>query len=514
DDIKQWDIKKGALINRFSTIYNASPGVFVRAVFTPDGKYALLTGKNLDLWDVSSARKIKTIDLSITEVVSNFSADGSKVASIVCCPKSVALWDTANWKKITSVKLPWGIHPKSMSMSPDGRYAVMAGMNILSKSEMLLVDVAAGEILKTVVAGDGGVLELIESVAFSPDGKRALSAGFNNSVRLWEIPSLREIKRIDMHSQKSIGEKGAYFVTFSPDGKYFLTGGGDGLVKLWDASSGREIRSFDAFSGSLASRVVFFNAFLPDGKHIISTTFDGAIRMWELATGKEVAVFFGFEDGEWLFITAEGYYNSSEKGAQYLKVKYEGNEYTVDQFYDVFYRPDIVEAKLSGQDISQLVSLTMKDVRRYPPPVIESVEQTKGSDPSKAKVCYKIKSAGGGIGEVRIFHNGKLIQSDGYYKEIARSSSEKTPLTVLDSKAIYADMRSIAIKDKTENLPLVSKSKGETFEDCLEIEAIPGDNEVSLTAFNGSNTIQSNLKTVNIKSDIPAKEPHLYILAV
>ena len=30
----------------------------------------------------------------------------------------------------------------------------------------------------------------------------------------------------------------------------------------------------------------------------------------------------GFEDGEWLVITAEGYYNSSEKGAQYLNVKF------------------------------------------------------------------------------------------------------------------------------------------------------------------------------------------------
>ena len=28
-----------------------------------------------------------------------------------------------------------------------------------------------------------------------------------------------------------------------------------------------------------------------------------------------------FEDGEWLAITSEGYYNSSEKGAQYLSVK-------------------------------------------------------------------------------------------------------------------------------------------------------------------------------------------------
>lgn len=58
-----------------------------------------------------------------------------------------------------------------------------------------------------------------------------------------------------------------------------------------------------------------------------------------------------------------------EKGAEYLSVKVEEISYSVDNFYDVFYRPDIVAAKLRGEDISGLITITMKDAIKSPPPL-------------------------------------------------------------------------------------------------------------------------------------------------
>lgn len=160
------------------------------------------------------------------------------------------------------------------------------------------------------------------------------------------------------------------------------------------------------------------------------------MRIWDIATGQEMAMMVAFKDGEWLAITPEGYYNSSEKGAQYLSVLLGEQKYDMNLFYDVFYRSDIVAAKLRGEDIKDLVTITMQDAIKSPPPVIEINPIVSTTNDPKVKVCYKTKSTGGGIGEVRLFHNGKLIESDGYYKETAKTS-DKMQLASLTSNKIY-----------------------------------------------------------------------------
>jgi uncharacterized caspase-like protein len=75
-------------------------------------------------------------------------------------------------------------------------------------------------------------------------------------------------------------------------------------------------------------------------------------------------------------------------------------------------------------------------------------------------------------------------------------------------------MRSVSIKGTVDSIPLTSKSKGDVFEGCKDIDAVPGDNEVSVTSFNSSNTVQSYMKTINFNSKLKQEDPHLYILAV
>ena len=297
-------------------------------------------------------------------------------------------------------------------------------------------------------------------------------------------------------------------VKFSHNGKYLISGCGDNLIKLWDVAGGKEIKTFSGHVGWVNSV-----SFSPDDKYIISGSFDGTTRYWSIADGKEIARFIGFNDGEWIVITPEGYYSSSQNGHKHLSVRMGNSIYGIDQFYDVFYRPDIVTAKLRGDDISSLITLTIDDAIKNPPPTVEFASVPSETDQSKVKVCYQVKSTGGGIGEVRLFHNGKLIESDGYYKEVAKTS-EKMQLASLTSNKIYEDMRSVKIKGVGEISPIKSKVKGEQFEDCKKVDAIHGENEISLSAFNSSNTVQSYMQTAKFNSTIKPEEPHLYILSI
>jgi small GTP-binding protein len=71
----------------------------------------------------------------------------------------------------------------------------------------------------------------IYCVAFSPDGKHALSGSVDNTVRLWEVGTGRAVRVLEGHSAS------VYSVAFSPDGKHALSGSFDQTVRLWDLES-------------------------------------------------------------------------------------------------------------------------------------------------------------------------------------------------------------------------------------------------------------------------------------
>ena len=78
-------------------------------------------------------------------------------------------------------------------------------------------------------------------------------------VRLWDLATGREIRKLEGHSDA------VNSVAFSPDGKTALSGSEDNTLRLWDLATGREIRKFEGHSGAVSSV-----AFSPDGKTALS----------------------------------------------------------------------------------------------------------------------------------------------------------------------------------------------------------------------------------------------------
>ena len=119
----------------------------------------------------------------------------------------------------------------------------------------------------------------IYSVDFSPDGKTIASGSYDNTVRLWEVSTGKELAVFKINGGS------AFSVAFSPNGKTIAAGLQDDTVRLLDISTGNELAVFNGHSFYVSSI-----AFSPDGKIIASGSHDNTVRLWEISTGNELAV--------------------------------------------------------------------------------------------------------------------------------------------------------------------------------------------------------------------------------
>ena len=122
-----------------------------------------------------------------------------------------------------------------------------------------------------------GLGESANAIAFSPDGRRALIAAADKSVRIWDVEGRRDLKRLIGHRAS------VWAVAFSPDGSRAISGSMDGTVRIWDIGTTQELAKFDGHD-SLVSSV----AFSPDGSRAISGGYDGSVIWWDAVSFREL----------------------------------------------------------------------------------------------------------------------------------------------------------------------------------------------------------------------------------
>lgn len=120
-----------------------------------------------------------------------------------------------------------------------------------------------------------GVLEHtcpVNSAFFSPDGTKIVSTDWNETIRIW-----------DAITGKQIGQPlqgNSISASFCPDGKRIVSGCGE----IWDATTGKLIGHLSGGYTSFIKSIPFS----PDGKQIVLASNDASIRIWDLDTGLQI----------------------------------------------------------------------------------------------------------------------------------------------------------------------------------------------------------------------------------
>lgn len=162
----------------------------------------------------------------------------------------------------------------AVAFSPDGQYALSGA----SDNTIKLWEVVTGRQIQTFENLSGQPI----SVALSPDGERLVSETSNGVVRLWDVDSGESLRTFEEQSEAVLA------ATFSPDGKQVISGGSaSGTLQLWDTETGEHIREFEN-----NDEAIFSLAFSPNGDYVLSGSGQsGTLKLWDTETGNVVRTF-------------------------------------------------------------------------------------------------------------------------------------------------------------------------------------------------------------------------------
>jgi WD40 repeat protein len=186
--VRTWNTETGAQLR----IFRVDQAVAITAVYSPDGSQiaAAFSDGTVRIWDPSNGRETRQLPCA---------SDGGSAA--------------------TSTSM--------LAFRPDGRWLAACSNSLDgAPGEVRVFDSATGRLIFSL----RGHTSKVVAVAFSPDGTRIATAGFDLTVKLWETETGQEVCTLRGHTA------GVLSVAFSRDGQRIVTSGMDNMVKVWDAT--------------------------------------------------------------------------------------------------------------------------------------------------------------------------------------------------------------------------------------------------------------------------------------
>ena len=273
------DIDSGEKLKSF-TVPDTS---FGQVIFSQDGKYLAGGGSSdthihIYVWDLKSSEVIhhwewpKGRDVHSSVEALSFSKDANRLAAAVFRQSSCYVFDLSVDKQIAKVR-----HPQvyGLSMRPDGQRFLSAGWDKSIRDW----DVETGEEIKKVVVKDPTGMRhdtRMYGVLFSPDGQTIATLELGSTVGLWNS-NLDPIRHFKIESRALYGS-----FQFSRNGLWLAVGDSRGGANIYDIHSGESVLSINEHEATIYN--IDFGA---DDRTLLTGGGDGVCYLWDLKSAAQ-----------------------------------------------------------------------------------------------------------------------------------------------------------------------------------------------------------------------------------
>ncbi|MEM9326299.1 MAG: caspase family protein [Bacteroidota bacterium] len=447
---KSWKIADGQTV----TEYIGHDKAVLTQALTKDGQWLATGGGDgrLMVWDAQSGALRLNIEAHRQPIFEVKWSNDESMLVTGSWDGTAKVWDSQTGQRLQYLDFN-NQSPYAISFTPDDLYLV-AG---LLDQSLQMFEIDTRQSVRQFI----GHTDIVSTISFLPGGDM-MSTSWDGSTRIWNLASGLMVRKLKGH----VGP--VYDAVATSDGQWVVTGGADRVLRVWDASSGRQVRTLQGHQADVTAM-----AFNEGDKMLISTGLDGVTKFWDFEKGEEFFEHIHIGSRDWMVKTKEGYFNATTQARAHIHFVDGIKTYAVDQFFEEFYRPDLVPLLFKSRGGAGKYQGLNRQLRNSPPPLIK-MGAFQTTEEGFAQLFFRVIDQGGGFEDIKVLHNGKRIEN----QELEKIST-----------------------------------RGDTSQYRMKVGLIAGENDFVVTSFS-KGRVESAPDQITMQSEFGGKSAQCYVLAV